>query len=218
MPEPPCMAGALALARMPGLVLVTMPGPPGRQQHAEPGLLQRGGLALQETVGFLSVQQVSGGLPALQAVGDGWTHRAGLGQGTQQELGWVEVRVRSIDLILPHGLGGKQEALVVVGLEQVAQVPVILPDGRRLVVRVEFGRLLQPEAEPVWRVGRDGEGPLPFGDLATELLELCRVAPDLRIGQGQGGQPSVMGRVELRLRPVFGIRSGACQGGRPGLL
>ena len=51
MPEPPCMAGVLALARMPGLVLVPLPGPPGGQQHAEPGLLQRGGLAFQEPRG-----------------------------------------------------------------------------------------------------------------------------------------------------------------------
>ena len=182
MPEPPCMAGVLALARMLGRALVPCRVHQAGQQHAEPGLLQRGGLAFQEPVGFLSVQLVSGGLPALQAVGHGWAYRAGLGQGTQQELGGVEVRVRSIDLILPHGLGGEQEALVVVGLEQVAQVPVILPDGQGLVVWAGFGRLLQPEAETVWRVGRDGEGPLPFGDLAAELLELCRAAPDLRIG------------------------------------
>ena len=97
------------------------------------------------------------------------------------------------------------------GLEQVAEVPVILPDDRRLVLWAGFGRLLQPEAEPVWRVGGDGQGPLPFGDLAAELLEPRRVAPDRWVGMVQGGQPSVVGRVELWLRRVFGIRAGAYQ-------
>ena len=114
-------------------------------------------------------------------------------------------------MIRPHGLGGKQEALAVVGLEQVAQVPVVLPDCRRLFVRAGFGRLLQPEAETAWRVGRDGEGPLPFGDLAAELLELCRVAPDLRVCMAQRPQPGVMGGVELRLRRVVGFCAGAGQ-------
>ena len=188
-----------------------LPGPPGGQQHAEPSLLQRGGLAFQEPVGLLGVQPVPGGLLALQAVGDGRAHRAGLGQGTQQELGGVEVRVGSIDPIFPHGLGGEQEALVVVGLEQVAQVPVVLPGDGLLVAWAGFRGLLQPEAEPVWRVGGDGQGPLPFGDLAAELLELCRVAQDRRVGLAQGGQPSVVGGVELWLRRVFGIRAGPCQ-------
>ena len=97
------------------------------------------------------------------------------------------------------------------GLEQVAEVPVILPDGRRRVVWAGFQRLLQPQAQPVWRAGGDGQRPLPFGDLTSELLELCRVAPDRRVGMAQGGQPGVVGGVELRLLRVFGIRAGACQ-------
>ena len=91
-------------------------------------------------------------------------------------------------------------------LEQVAQVPVVLPDGRRRVVWAGFRRLFQPEAEPVGRVDGDGQGPLPFGDLTAELLELCRAALDRRVGLAQGGQPGVVGGVELRLRRVFGIR------------
>ena len=188
-----------------------LPGPPGRQQHAEPGLLQRGGLAFQEPIGFPGVQPAPGRLLALEAVSDGWTHRSGLGQGAQQELGGVEVRVWSVDLIFPHGLGGEQQASVVVGLEQVAQVPIVLPDDRGLVLRTGFRGLLQPEAEPVRRVGGGGQGPLPFGDLAPELLELCRVAPDRRVGLGQGPEPGVVGGVELGLRRVIGRR--ACPGG-----
>ena len=88
--------------------LGSLPGPPGGQQHAEAGLLQRGSLAFQEPVGLLGIQPAPARLPAFQAVGDGWTHRAGLGQGTQQKLGGVEVRVGSIDLIFPDGLGGEQ--------------------------------------------------------------------------------------------------------------
>ena len=104
------------------------------------------------------------------------------------------------------------------GLEQVAQVPVVLPDDRRLVLWAGFRGLLQPEAEPVWRVGGDGQGPLPFGGLAAELLELGRVAPDRWVGMAQGGQPGVVGGVELRLRRVFGSRAGARQVVGPGPL
>ena len=63
-----------------------------------------------------------------------------------------------------------------------------------------------------------------YGELAAMARGLCHSAtwrrscwscagllPTSGIEPGQGGQPSVMGGVELRLRPVFGIRSGACQ-------
>ena len=98
-----------------------------------------------------------------------------------------------------------------VGLEQVAQIPVVLPDGRRLVAWSEFRWLLQPEAEPVWRVGGDGQGPLPFRDLAAELLDLRRVAQDHWVVVVQRPEPGVVGGVELRLRRAVGFCAGTCQ-------
>ena len=49
-------------------------------------------------------------------------------------------------------------------------------------------RLLQPEAEPVRRVGGDRQWPLPFCYLAAELLELRRVAHDCRVDCGSRAQ------------------------------
>ena len=119
--------------------------------------------------------------------------------------------MRAVELIFPRGLGGEQQALVVVGLEQIAQVPFVLSDGGRLVLRAGFRWLLQPEAEPVRRVGGDGQGPLPFRDLATELPELCRVAYDRRVDVVQRPEPGVVGGVELGCAGSSDSRAGAGQ-------
>ena len=97
------------------------------------------------------------------------------------------------------------------GLEQVAQVPVVLPDGGQFLLGSVLRWLLQPEAEPVRRVGGNGQWPLPFRNLAAELVELCRVAPDRRVDVVQRPEPGVVGGVELRLRAVTGFRAGTCQ-------
>ena len=51
--------------------------------------------------------------------------------------------------------------MVVVGLEQVAQVPVLFAQSGWWVVLVRFRRLFQPEAQPVGGVSRYGDGPMP---------------------------------------------------------
>ena len=93
MPEPPCMAGVQALAPDAGpCFLAALPGPPGGQQHHEPGLLQRSGLAFQEPVGLPCVQPVTpaGCFPFRLSLMTGQIEPA-LGQGAEQELGGVEV-------------------------------------------------------------------------------------------------------------------------------
>ena len=116
-----------------------------------------------------------------------------------------------VDLVLPDGLGGQQQGVVVVRLQQVAQVPLVLPESLCLFLRSGLRGLLQPKAEPVWGVGDDGDGPLPFGDLTAQLLQLRRVAPDLRFRLAQGKQPGVMRGVDFRLFQVAGLHAGAHQ-------
>ena len=156
-----------------GTVLRSPSGPPGGQHDAEAGLLQRGRLLRQELVRLLRAELCAGRFALIQAVGDGLAHRAGLGQGGQQELGWVEVRRLSL-LGVVHR---QQETVVVVGLEQVAEIPVLLTGGGRWYVLVGFGWFFQPQAEAVGRVCCHGDGPVPFRHLPAQL----------RAGAGQQG-------------------------------
>ena len=90
----------------------------------------------------------------------------------------------------------KQQAVVVVGLQQVAEVPVVLLFGQCPVVEIGFRRLLQSEAEPVRRVRCDGDGPLPFGYLSAQLLELLWAGFDVRFVAVQGVHPGVVDRIK----------------------
>ena len=57
----------------------------------------------------------------------------------------------------------------------------------------------------------DGQGPLPFRDLAAELLDLRRVAQDHRVAVVQRPEPGVVRGVELRLRQAISFSAGTCQ-------
>ena len=158
------------------------------------------------------------GCLALEAVGDGRTDRAGLGQGTQQELGGVEVRVGSIDLIFPHSLSGEQETLVVVGLEQVAEVPVILPDGRRRVVWAGFQRLLQPQAQPGMESWR--RWPEAFA-IRRPDVEVAGAVPGCSAPPGRYGPRRTAkrrGRSRTAVAPGFWYPCRRVPSGQPGLL
>ena len=62
------------------------------------------------------------------------------GQRSEQELGRVEVRRLSL-LGVVHR---QQETVIVVRLEQVAQVPVLFMESGRWFVLVGLGRFFQP--------------------------------------------------------------------------
>ena len=65
---------------------------------------------------LFSIERRAGRASLVQAVGDGRAHGAGLGQGGDQELGRVEIRRQPLLCVVD----GQEEAMVVVGLEQVA--------------------------------------------------------------------------------------------------
>ena len=72
------------------------------------------------------------------------------------------------------------------GLEQVAQVPVLLMEGGRWLVLVGFGRFFQSQAEAVGGVGRRGDGLEPFPNLPVQLLELGSGGVDYAVRRCQG--------------------------------
>ena len=147
--QPGLHAGARGQARLGALAR-----PPRRQQHAEAGLFERGGLAAEELVRARGIGRVAFRRGAFQALVHRGVDAGSLPERKQQVLPGVEPGAlqNAAAAPFPHlGRGGQQAGFARV-LQEIADLPF------RLSVR----GLLQAEAQPEGRVGRGGHRALPL--------------------------------------------------------
>ena len=203
---PPARGG-----RRRGLEAHAQPGrgasPPRRQQHAEPGHLQRRGGLDQEAMGAIEGQRETGrrGLAQrLAQLGVDPYRPAQFGQEdlvgrAERPAGPLELRAGPPDLFGRH-----DQAEVVGGLEEELQLPrrpfahvtgsLVRPGvgSRTVVSHPVIRRLAQTQAQPEGPTARRGIG-APFTDELLHLGQLVRVGVHRRRRGRQGDEPGLQG-------------------------
>ena len=175
------------------------PVPPGRQQHAEPGLVEHRGRARQEPVGAVGVECELGRARGAQAGRELREDPAGTAQlGQQQLLRSVQPPAQAA-VVVPRLLGGDQQARVLRRLQQELQPP---RRARRRLAVVGLGvGLGQPERRPR-RADHAGTDVVPRPQRLDQRIEFIGVRVEPAVRTGQRRQPILHGGPTLRAPPA----------------